>query len=505
MIALTILLLAGCLVMAVYSRQYYMWCGAVFLIGLLCMVFANTLYMQILTNVHFNSGSPDQFIMKLANLFSLSISDIKIISLIGEVIIFIFFTLILREQIKKKTLLYVISAVCIGFYLWSGMPDVMFSFWLRINSGDAAAVRFNEMLLSAMQLARCLMLVYFMTAPYILCICKYAKTEFVIIKRNMLNLMLYAGSFSIILLLCIYFNFINTFTEVIPAIFYKENLPEIYSIKGYTLAMFFLIIIYVCILALRGKLTAVYYMKASIKGIYGKDKVDKNIKMILHSYKNMFFAVRQLSDENMYNDDLSDNSRNMISTIHSIADNALYGITKQIKMLDKLDIEIEKFKISDSIHRAVDKCTPEEKRIISVDYKTDERAINSDVFYLSDAVYNILKNSIEAVADKEDAKIEVTVKYEDSWFLIDITDNGCGIEREKMKEIFKPLVSYKNGSGNWGIGLYYSYRIINTLKGFICVKSEPGKYTNFQIYMPQNIKNEGSKMQWTGRDKQWRK
>ena len=44
---------------------------------------------------------------------------------------------------------------------------------------------------------------------------------------------------------------------------------------------------------------------------------------------------------------------------------------------------------------------PEEKRIISVRYMTGEEIINSDAFYLSDAIYNILKNSVEAVAEKK--------------------------------------------------------------------------------------------------------
>lgn len=493
MIACTILLFFCCLAIAVYSRQYYMWCGVLFMFGLLCMVFANTLYMQILTNVYFNSGSPDQFIIKLANLFSLSISNTRIISLFGEVVILISFTLIFTKHIRKKMPFYLVTAIYICFYVWSGLPDVMFGFWLRLNSESIAAVRSAELMLKLIYIVRLLMLIYFMTAPYVLCIYKYVKTSFITIKRNMLNVMLYTGAIEIILLLCTAFNVINNFAEVIPSIFYKENLPEVYRIGGYMPVLLLLIVIYACILVLRGKMASVYYMKASTKGIYGKNQVDKNIKMILHSYKNMFFAVRQLSDKNMYDDELSAGSETMISTIHSIADNALYRLTKQIKMLDEIDIEIEKFKISALIRMALDKCTPEEKRIISVDYMTDKQIINSDIFYLSDAIYNILKNAVEASADKEDARICVTVKYEDDWFLIDVTDNGCGIERDQMKKIFKPLVSYKHGSGNWGIGLYYSHRIINTLKGCICLKSKPGEYTSFQIYMPQNIKNKNRK------------
>lgn len=228
MIALTILLFIGCLVTAIYSRHYYMWCGTVFLFGLLCMVFANTLYMQILTNVHFNSGSPDQLIIKLANMFSLSISDIRIISLTGEVIILISFTLMLTAKVRRKARFYVISAVCVCFYLWSGLPDVMFSFWLGIHSGDKDMVRRTEILLQIIHIARSMMLVYFMVLPYIIYIYKYIKTSFMIIKRSMLNMMMYTGAFELILLLCVGFNVINSFTGAVPSIFYKENLPEFF-------------------------------------------------------------------------------------------------------------------------------------------------------------------------------------------------------------------------------------------------------------------------------------
>ena len=165
MIALTFLLLIGCLATAIYSRQYYMWCGTIFLFGLLCMVFSNAMYMQILTNVHFNSVSPDSFIIRIANIFSLSVSNIRIISLIGEIIILVFFTLILTKQIRKKALFYVISAVCICSYLWSELPNVMFSFWLKINSASEETVRRAEMLLNIIQITRYLMMVYFLAAP----------------------------------------------------------------------------------------------------------------------------------------------------------------------------------------------------------------------------------------------------------------------------------------------------------------------------------------------------
>ena len=53
-----------------------------------------------------------------------------------------------------------------------------------------------------------------------------------------------------------------------------------------------------------------------------------------------------------------------------------------------------------------------------------------------------------------------------------------------QKQIFKPLVSTKQGSNNWGIGLYYAKKIVKSHNGHIFVESSPNKYTKFEIFLP---------------------
>ena len=247
-------------------------------------------------------------------------------------------------------------------------------------------------------------------------------------------------------------------------------------------------IILMFIIVAKSNLSRRYYTKFNVKGIYGVSRLDKSLKMVLHTYKNIFFLIRQLSEEDMYDEKLNERSKAQLLKINSLSENALYGITKQIKMFSAIENEIESFNLSECINQAISNLDSKEQSFVNINYLTDERVIKSDSYYLSDAIYNILKNAIEAVSRVQEPKVDINILYEDGWFLIELSDNGDGIEKNRLKEIFKPLVSYKNGRDNWGIGLYYSYKIVSTLSGYLYVQSEVNKYTKFQLYIPQNVK-----------------
>jgi len=100
-------------------------------------------------------------------------------------------------------------------------------------------------------------------------------------------------------------------------------------------------------------------------------------------------------------------------------------------------------------------------------------------------IENICKNSADAMKGK--GEITILIKEDISKVILNITDNGEGIGKSILKNIFKPGVTSKKRG--WGLGLSLSKRIVEEYhKGRIfVVKSEKGVGTTFCIHLPKKL------------------
>lgn len=104
---------------------------------------------------------------------------------------------------------------------------------------------------------------------------------------------------------------------------------------------------------------------------------------------------------------------------------------------------------------------------------------------LSRVLINLLKNAMEAVAERAGNKeITVSSTIEASGNIaISVADNGMGIAPEDLTNIFVPFyTTKKNGTG---IGLSLSRKIVHAHKGRLTVWSKVGEGTVFTIVLPK--------------------
>ena len=107
-----------------------------------------------------------------------------------------------------------------------------------------------------------------------------------------------------------------------------------------------------------------------------------------------------------------------------------------------------------------------------------------DVEHDSDQIHqlllNLLLNALQAVDQK--GKIEVTVRLDGDFAIIEVTDNGRGIAPEHLPNIFRPFYTTK-GEGT-GLGLSLARRIVEDHHGKIDVASSVGQGTTFTVMLP---------------------
>ena len=102
----------------------------------------------------------------------------------------------------------------------------------------------------------------------------------------------------------------------------------------------------------------------------------------------------------------------------------------------------------------------------------------ADPDLMDQVLINLLLNAVDAVKEKGSRQISLMASVNlNNRTLIEITDNGSGINQDIMDKIFMPFfTSKKNGSG---IGLSLSRQIMQMHKGSLSVRSAPGKGASF--------------------------
>ncbi|MEQ8245306.1 ATP-binding protein [Fulvivirga sp.] len=114
---------------------------------------------------------------------------------------------------------------------------------------------------------------------------------------------------------------------------------------------------------------------------------------------------------------------------------------------------------------------------LKVNVKKHKLIIDAEL--IEQVLINLIKNAREALANTPEGTIKIeSIKLNDRFQVI-VEDNGSGIEKEKLENIFIPFyTTKKEGSG---IGLSLSKQIMQAHKGAIHVASAEGQGTRFTL------------------------
>lgn len=109
----------------------------------------------------------------------------------------------------------------------------------------------------------------------------------------------------------------------------------------------------------------------------------------------------------------------------------------------------------------------------------EELLIPHNKILFSWVIENLVKNAVDAM--KGIGYLSITLYEKNDFIIIDIRDNGCGMNHQQSKNIFNPGFSTKKRG--WGLGLSLAKRVVNDYhKGQIYIAhTEISKGTTFRI------------------------
>lgn len=101
---------------------------------------------------------------------------------------------------------------------------------------------------------------------------------------------------------------------------------------------------------------------------------------------------------------------------------------------------------------------------------------------LKQVIMNLLRNSVDAC--RPGGKISLRTEARQTCVILEVIDNGVGIEAAIKNQVFEPFFSTKDAVKGTGLGLSVSYGIIKSHNGIIEVDSRPNTITRFRITLP---------------------
>ncbi|MGD9327052.1 MAG: HAMP domain-containing sensor histidine kinase, partial [Desulfobacterales bacterium] len=224
---------------------------------------------------------------------------------------------------------------------------------------------------------------------------------------------------------------------------------------------------------------------------------DDFISTVTHELRTPLTSVRSLAEILSTNPGIdADQLENFAGIIIKESDR-LIRLVSQILDYEKIesaqmDWAVASLDLSEVVSDAVNSTRQliDDKNItIDLDLAPDVPRVSGDRDRLIQVMVNIISNAVK-FCDPDRGMIAVRLRAADNHLIVEVQDNGIGINPKDLEKIFQPFQQVKNPTqgrpGGTGIGLTITKRIVDFHHGRIWVESEPGRGSKFSFSLPIN-------------------
>lgn len=225
--------------------------------------------------------------------------------------------------------------------------------------------------------------------------------------------------------------------------------------------------------------------------------IEKNMDNIEHVMSNSYELFEKIN-LNKDSETWANQALSIASDVHEIKkENGL--VIRGMREITESELKDKGMNFKDIMNILSETMKKEARRIhkdIEIIFNIGENFYTSKHYYLMSILRNLIRNSMDAIdSSKSGAKITVSHKSDKEYHYFIVSDNGNGIDEEKLKYIFSPgfstKINYNTGEINRGLGLsIVQYISEEQLQGILKVSSIVGEGTSFHISIPKKILEE---------------
>lgn len=389
-----------------------------------------------------------------------------------------------RSRGKKSIFKIMLFAAFSAAYLWFFSSETALNIYISLNSGSGGEA--VKQVISTVNTMFIVVQTFYILYPTAKLFWWARREDFWPKQRQMLLFGVYNLTTSIFVICFFVFgplknNYIGLSTSNLLGVHDLFRINTYHYVSIVTVLCVFIF----CILYIIFKQKMLFAFASLRRNIFKKNwNIDLDTREIFHMLKNVMFGIEAIAKQGLLEDEVEEKNErfNQISSLCEKKINDFFEITKISK---RVDYSIKSVRVNQIIEEALKSCTLPNDIRLNYRYMSEDDVIYGDFVSLTEAVVNILKNSVEAFEGEEQSKkeITVTVRSDSDMVAIDIEDNGKGIEKKQLKNIFKTFYTTKSRKNNWGIGLGFVYKTVLAHCGHIRINSTKGKGTCVSIIL----------------------
>ncbi len=223
---------------------------------------------------------------------------------------------------------------------------------------------------------------------------------------------------------------------------------------------------------------------------------------IAHDFNNVLTAILLSSDHLLLSSRPADSDFADLMEIKRNANRAAVLVRQLLAFSRKQTMRPSVLSMTDvvgDLRMLVDRLTGTDVKL-DVEFGKDVWPVKTDLGQFEQVLVNLAVNARDAMPDGGTVTIRTSNVPEDKikelnyrgmsegdFVLVEVEDQGTGIEPEVLEQIFEPFFTTKDVGKGTGLGLSMVYGIVKQSGGFIYTESEVGKGTTFKIFLPRHI------------------